>query len=49
MVDLRQWMDKTIKELQKHAECDHCYGCKQLLKESFVQIYLDAMKARDAL
>ena len=42
----KTWIDKTLKELQKHAERDNCYACKQLLKEPFVKIYVDGMNAR---
>jgi hypothetical protein len=30
---LQHWSKKVIKELQKHAERDNCYNCKQLLTE----------------
>jgi hypothetical protein len=29
---LQDWSKKVIKELQKHAERDDCYECKQLLR-----------------
>lgn len=28
----RQWAEKLIKELRKHANRDDCYDCKQILK-----------------
>jgi len=46
---LKTWLDLTLKELQKHAERDDCYNCKQLLKASFAKIYLDAQRAKEML
>ena len=31
-MNLEEWMLKVGKEVQKHAERDDCYECKQLLK-----------------
>jgi len=39
-MNIEEWINKTIKELQKHADRDECYDCKQLLKERFVEKYI---------
>lgn len=38
------WVTDTIKELQKHAEKDDCYSCKQLLKNPIIVKYSEMIK-----
>jgi hypothetical protein len=38
---LLQWTLKMILEVQKHAEKDDCYSCKQLLKAPHIQPLLE--------
>lgn len=38
---LRITMKKLAKEIQKHAERDDCYECKQLIATTLVSAFLD--------
>jgi len=37
---LRATMKKLVKEIQKHAERDDCYECKQLMATTIVSAFL---------
>jgi len=39
-ITMKEWMDRVLKELKKHAERDGCYNCKQLIDYKFIQAYL---------
>jgi hypothetical protein len=39
-ITIEEFMDRALKELQKHAERDGCYDCKQLMNYKFVQQFL---------
>jgi hypothetical protein len=43
----RNWMHRAVKEIQKHADRDGCYSCKQLLKSALPQAVIAAEKERN--
>jgi hypothetical protein len=45
-LSIEEWMSNVAKELQKHADRDGCYDCKQLLKYPPVQAFVQAKEGR---
>jgi PP-loop superfamily ATP-utilizing enzyme len=43
-IQLKETVINIVKELEKHAEKDECYSCKQLLKTGFVQRVKESQK-----
>lgn len=39
--EVLKWTLKMVIEIQKHAEKDGCYSCKQLLKAPFLKPLLE--------
>jgi hypothetical protein len=40
-------MTKVLKEIEKHANRDECYSCKQLLKPEFLRPFLDKIHGKE--